>query len=142
MPWFWIWVVLAAALYIGEMLTVTFFMLPFAVGATVAAISAALAAPVWLQWLLFVLVSVLALVLLRPVARRVTKNQPERSGVDRLLGMTGHIIEGNAPSGEARARVDREIWNVTVEDDAQLAVGQHVKVIRVDGTHLVVRPVS
>ncbi|MDR2196765.1 MAG: NfeD family protein [Coriobacteriales bacterium] len=138
-PWFWIWLVLAAALYVGEMLTASFFLLPFAIGATISLIATPLGAPVWLQWLLFIVISVVALVALRPFARRLTaRAEQEKSGVDRLIGMTGEIIEGNAPSGEQRARIARETWNVSVANNVVLPVGSAVRVVGVDGAHLLV----
>jgi membrane protein implicated in regulation of membrane protease activity len=139
LTWFWIWLILAAALYVGEMLTTTFFLLPFGIGATLALVANLLGLELWLQWVIFVVVSILALVLLRPFAKRLTAKAGQlKSGVDRLIGMTGHIIEGNAPSGENRARVDREVWNVATEAGGQLAVGTPVRVLRVDGVHLIV----
>jgi membrane protein implicated in regulation of membrane protease activity len=141
--WFWIWLVLAAVLYVGEMLTTTFFLLPFAIGATVAFLSIFLGTPLWLQWVLFVVVSIIALFALRPMARRLTANAEQtKSGVDRLIGMTGRVIEGNAPSGENRARIDREVWNVTTEQGDRLALDTPVRVLRVDGAHLVVEVAS
>jgi membrane protein implicated in regulation of membrane protease activity len=35
--WFWVWTVLAAALIVGEIFTAGFFLLPFGLGAVVAA---------------------------------------------------------------------------------------------------------
>ncbi|MDR2586935.1 MAG: NfeD family protein [Coriobacteriales bacterium] len=137
--WFWIWLVLAAALYVGEMLTTTFFLLPFGVGATVAFVALLLGAPLWLQWIIFITVSVVALIAFRPLARRLTATAEQtKSGVDRLIGMTGNIIEGNAPSGEMRARIAREVWNVATETGEHLPVDTSVKVLRVDGVHLIV----
>jgi membrane protein implicated in regulation of membrane protease activity len=140
LPWFWIWVVLAAALYVGEMLTTTFFLLPFAFGSTFSAIAALFGAPPWLQWLLFIVISIVSLIALRPLAKRISKDRPEKSGVDRLVGMTGEIIEGNAPSGEQRARIAREVWNVQIVGATVLAVGAAVRVTGVDGVHLIVEP--
>jgi membrane protein implicated in regulation of membrane protease activity len=137
--WFWIWLVLAAALYVGEMLTATLFLLPFGIGATVALVANLLGADLWLQWVLFIVVSVIALIALRPVARRLTATAEQtKSGVDRLIGTTGHIIEGSAPSGEMRARVEREVWNVATETGGHLPVDTPVTVLRVDGVHLIV----
>jgi membrane protein implicated in regulation of membrane protease activity len=138
LPWFWIWLVAAALLYIGEMLTTTFYLLPFAIGATVALIVCALAGPLWLQWLLFAVVSVIALALLRPVAHRVTRDAPEKSGVDRLIGRPGEVIEGRAPNGEFRVRVERDVWNALCADGSVPTPGTHIKVDHVDGTHLIV----
>jgi membrane protein implicated in regulation of membrane protease activity len=141
--WFWIWIILAAALYVGEMLTATLYLLPFGIGATTALIVNFLGVDLWLQWVVFVAVSIIALIALRPIAKRLTaKAEQGKSGVDRLIGMTGRIIEGNAPSGENRARVDREVWNVATESGEHLSVDTPVKVLRVDGVHLVVEEVS
>jgi membrane protein implicated in regulation of membrane protease activity len=140
--WFWVWLILAAALYVGEMLTATFFLLPFGIGATFALAANLLGLDIALQWMIFVAVSIIALIVLRPLVKRLTANAEQtKSGVDRLIGMTGHIIEGNAPSGENRARVAREVWNVSTEAGDQLAVDTPVKVLRVDGVHLVVEEV-
>lgn len=143
LPWFWIWLILAALLYAGEMLTMTFFLLPFGIGATVSLLAMLFGAELWLQWTLFICVSIVALVALRPVFKRLTsKAEPASVGVDRLVGMTGQIIEGTAPSGDSRARVAREIWNVATESGSRLAIDTPVRVLRVDGAHLVVEEVA
>lgn len=139
LPWFWIWVILAAALYVGEMLTASFFLLPFAIAATIATLATFFGAPLWLQWLLFIVVSAIALIVFRPIAKRMTANAtPEKSGVDRLIGMTGTIIEGTTAAGRLRACVDHEIWTVTVEPARQLAADTTIRVLGVEGTHLIV----
>jgi membrane protein implicated in regulation of membrane protease activity len=145
LPWFWIWIVLAAALCIGEMLMASFFMLPFAVGAGIAAIANVLGADLLVQWIIFVAVSILALFLLRPLALKVTRNTTEKTGVDRLVGTLGTVVDGNAPAGFARAVVGGEEWNVCVAASAATAdapdplkPGASVRVLEVDGAHLVV----
>ena len=139
LPWFWIWLAAAALLFVGEMLTTTFFILPFAFGATIALFAQMLGAPLWLQWSLFVIVSVLSLVFIRPIFKRLTaKAEPEQAGVDRLIGMTGVIIEGTSPTGSNRARVAGEVWNVATENGLYLMVGTVVRVLRVDGVYLIV----
>jgi len=67
----WVWVTVAVILLAGEVLSPAMLMLPFGVGATVAAIaSAAGASPGW-QWIAFISVSsVLMVVLQRWLAGR------------------------------------------------------------------------
>ena len=126
-------------LLIGEMLTTTFFLLPFGLGAAVAMVAVLLGAPLWLQWVLFVIASVVGLVFLRPLFKRwTTRADKVKAGVDRLIGMTGVIIQGNAPSGENRARIAREVWNVSTESGEHLPVDTQVRVLQVDGVHLIV----
>jgi membrane protein implicated in regulation of membrane protease activity len=137
--WFWIWVVLTALLAVGEMLTASFFVLPFAIGTAAAALVAFFGGPLWLQWLLFVVVSAIALIAFRPLAKKLTeKAEPDKSGVDRLIGLTGVILEGTTPAGSMQARVDHEIWTVTTESDRRFPADTPVRVLSVDGTHLVV----
>jgi membrane protein implicated in regulation of membrane protease activity len=131
--------VLAALLYVGEMLTTTFFLLPFGLAATAALLANLFGAALWLQWVTFVVTAVIALVFLRPLFKRMTSKAIDvTAGVDRLIGMTGTIIDGNAPSGENRARVAREVWNVSTESGEHLPVGTMVKVLRVEGVHLII----
>jgi len=139
LPWFWIWIVLAAALYIGEMLTVGFFLLPFAIGATAALITAIFNVPVGIQWAVFIVVSLIALVATRPLARRITaRGGNVKSGVDRLIGMDGEVLDQKAPDGTYRARVAREIWNVSTDEECELSPGMKIHVVRVEGTRLIV----
>ncbi len=86
---------------------------------------------------------VVALIALRPVARRVTrKSLDTKTGVDRLVGAVGEVIEGHAPAGLIRVRVEREEWNAVLEDSREdaslLAIGSRIKVVAIDGTRLVV----
>ncbi|MCL1798890.1 MAG: NfeD family protein [Eggerthellaceae bacterium] len=139
LPWFWIWVVLAAALCVGEMLTASFFLLPFAVGAGVAAITYALGGGLVAQWLLFIAVSLVALIALRPLANRISKNSGVKSGVERLIGSVGEVIDGQAPGGLVRIRVEREEWNAGTESGALPVIGSLVEVVAIEGTRLIVK---
>lgn len=138
--WVWVWAVLAAVLIIGEMFTAGFFLLPFGIGAVVAAVLAFLDLAIGWQWLAFLGVSVIMLLSLRGFADRVTHEPPEKVGVDRLIGKPGVVIESVEPGdGGGRVRIEREEWRADAAGTSTLAVGTRVVVERVVGTHLVVR---
>jgi membrane protein implicated in regulation of membrane protease activity len=144
LPWFWIWVVLAAVLCVGEMFTLSFFLLPFAIGAVIAAVANLVGADLLWQWAIFVVASVIALAALRPVANRVTRETGMRTGSDRLVGVVGEVIEGSPPNGMLRVRADREEWNAQLEgaspEPSQAPdVGAAVEVVAIEGTRLIVR---
>ena len=138
LPWFWIWLILAALLCIGEMLTLSFFLLPFAVGAAVSAIASILGGDVLVQWILFIVVSIVSLVAMRPLVKRITKPVDGRTGVERLIGAVGEVIEGEAPQGLIRIRVEREEWNASTTDGSRPGPGSNVIVNGIDGTRLIV----
>ncbi len=138
--WFWIWSVLALVLLVGEIFTAGFFMLPFGIGAIVAAGMSFLEIdPLW-QTLTFIAISTAAFLLLRKVADRMTHEPPEKMGADRLIGKRGSVIEEltpNSPVGQIR--VDREEWRADAPGAGIVPVGTEVIVDGIEGTHLVVR---
>lgn len=139
--WFWVWVLLAAILIIAEMFTASFFLLPFAIGAAAAALLEYLGADVAWQWIAFIGVSGAMLVLLRRYANRLTHEQPVRTGVDRLLGLPGTVIETIDPESAAgRVRVEREEWRAESSSGEKIPSGTQVTVERVVGTRLIVQP--
>lgn len=139
--WFWMWAVGAVVLIVAELFTSGFFMLPFGLGAAVAAVLAATGQPLAWQWVAFVAVSIAALVGLRPLADRLTHEPPQKVAVDRVIGKEAVVIERLDPDQHAgRVRVDREEWRAEAPGCTPLEVGARVIVERVDGTRLIVRP--
>ncbi len=58
--WFWVWLVAAVVLSVAEIFTAGFFMLPFGIGAAVAAALAYFGLSVAWQWAAFIGVSALS----------------------------------------------------------------------------------
>lgn len=139
--WVWVWLGLAAILIVAEIFTAGFFMLPFGLGAAVAAGLAFMGVtPVW-QWVTFLAVSAVLLMSLRRFADHVTHEPPEKVGVDRLIGKTGVVIEAVEPGdGSGRVRIEREEWRADTSGHVAIPEGARVIVERVSGTHLVVSP--
>src|SRR5262245_38210783 len=68
--WRWIWLAATAVFAIGEMATPgSFFLAPFAVGALVASLLAFAGVSVLVEWIVFIVVSLIMLALLRPLSR-------------------------------------------------------------------------
>jgi membrane protein implicated in regulation of membrane protease activity len=136
---FWIWVGLTAVFIIGEIFTVGFFLFPFAIGTGVAAILTLVGAPSWLQWVAFVVISGIMVIFSRRLADRFTKEPPERSGVDRLIGETAIVTEAIDPlTDSGRVRVKKDHWRATSSDGSKIGKDEAVRIVRVEGAHLVV----
>jgi len=60
---------------------------------------------------------------------------------DRVLNRPGVVlIEINPPLGTGMVRVDAEEWRAVSEDGGVIPKGAIIRVLRIDGTRLVVRP--
>jgi membrane protein implicated in regulation of membrane protease activity len=145
--WFWFWAILAVILIVLEIFTAGFFMLPFGIGAGVAAVLAFFDvggeyAVAW-QWGAFIVVSGVSLVILRRFADRITHEPPERVAADRLLGKHGVMIQPQNPdTSVGMAMIGTEEWRAETEDRKPLSPGTKVIVDKVEGTRVIVRPVE
>jgi membrane protein implicated in regulation of membrane protease activity len=138
---FWWWVVLAAVLVIAEIFTTGFYLLPFGVGAVVAAVLKYLDVAVAWQIGAFLVVAVLLLVSLRRFADQLTHEPPEKVGAARLVGRTAMVIEDIDTHGNlGRVRIQKEEWRADSSTGEPIEFGTSVIIDRVDGAHLVVHP--
>ena len=137
--WRWFWVIAAAVLTVAEIATAGFFMLPFAIGAAAAAVVAFLNGAEGWQLGVFLVVSAIALYLLRNFVRRGDQKQPN-VGANRFVGQRARVIEAIDPAtGTGRVRMDTELWRATT-DGVPIPEGTDVRVADVRGTRLVVEP--
>ncbi len=87
------WLVAVAVLLVLEILTLGLTSIWFAGGSFIAAIAAFLGAPIWLQVVLFLVVSIVLLVFTRPIAKKYLNQSRTKTNVDDLVGKTGKVIE-------------------------------------------------
>lgn len=140
MPYWLIWLVLALGLAGAEALTGDLFLLMLAGGALAATGSSALLDwPIWADGLVFLVVSVLLLVLVRPALRRrfdAGAGLPEP--VKALEGRPALVLDRVA-SHEGQVKLDGEVWTARpLNDDDVYEPGEHVTVVRIDGATAVV----
>lgn len=144
--WRWIWLGAAVLFGVGEMASAgSFFLLPFALGALVASILALLGVAVGLEWLAFVLVSLASFIALRPIARRLDRDEPtEGIGAKRLIGELAHVLQ-DIPGGLHElgvVRIHREEWRAESVDGTPVPAGSTVRVVDLRGTRVVVHHVA
>ncbi len=139
----WIWMIIAAIFVVGEIFTAGFFLLWFGVGAAVAGVLAILGLGFGWQLVAFVVVSLVLFVSSRRFAERFSKKQPPGIGADRFIGKQGIVLEDiDNVANVGRVRLDKEEWRADSETGAIIPAGKQVEVVRLDGTHLVVRTIE
>jgi inner membrane protein len=138
-----IWFVLAAAAVVGEIFTAGFFLLWFGVGAAAAGGLALLGAGFGWQLAAFVVVSGGLLAVSRRFAERFSKPQPPGIGADRFVGLRGLSLEDiDDVANTGRVRLGKEEWRADSETGNKIPAGARVEVVRMDGTHLVVKTIE
>ena len=142
-PIWLIWFILAAAAVVGEIFTAGFFLLWFGVGAAVAGGLALLGAGFGWQLAAFVVVSGVLFAVSRRFAERFSKAQPPGIGADRFIGLKGLVLEEiDNVANAGRVRLGKEEWRADSDAGDRIPVNTRVEVVRLEGTHLVVKPIE
>lgn len=131
-----IWLAAACVLGIGEMHTGGFFLAPFAAGALLAAILSLAGAGAVAAVAVFLVVSLLVLLALRPLAMRHRRLPPPiRTGAAALVGRDALVLERIAnDEGVGCVRIGGEVWTArSFDDDEVIDAGEHVQVIEIRG---------
>jgi membrane protein implicated in regulation of membrane protease activity len=136
-----IWILLAVALAVGEVLTPgMFFLGPVALAAGAAALAALLGAGGLASLIVFIVCSIASLAVLRPIARRhVRLPAISRTGTDALVGRKG-VVTRRVDRHGGRVKIGGEEWSArSYLEDQVLTEGMTVDVVQIDGaTALVV----
>ena len=135
------WLVLLIVCLVVEALTMGLATIWFAGGALVALLISAIHAPIWLQVVLFLAVSLLLLFYTRPIAKRYFNRNVTKTNVDSVIGQNAIVVEEiDNLQGKGRVTVAGQEWTArSVEENGKISEGAIVVVEAVSGVKLMVR---
>lgn len=136
-----LWLVVLIVSIVVEIISLGLTSIWFAGGAIVALILSALSLPLWLQILVFLVVSIVLMVFTRPIAVKYFNKDRVRTNVESMIGRQAIVIsEVNNLQGIGQVTVGGQEWTARSEDDNKnLQVGTVVQVVAVNGVKLIVR---
>jgi membrane protein implicated in regulation of membrane protease activity len=135
-----IWLISALVLAGAEALTGDMFLLMLGGGALAAALTSWLTDwPVWADGTVFLIVSVLLLVLVRPaLRRRLTPARAPQMGIQALEGKNALVLDRVARD-EGQVKLDGQVWTARPLNDADVyEPGDSVTVVHIHGATAVV----
>lgn len=134
-----LWFILMGVFLWMESATVSLISIWFAAGSLAAMIAALFGAQIWLQAVLFVVVSVLLLASLRTVVRKFITPKLVKTNVDAVVGSTGIVVEpiDNIRS-LGRVKLGGMEWSARSTENVQIPENTLVTVDRVEGVKVFV----
>lgn len=135
--WVW-WLIVASVFGVGEVtLTTGFWLAPFALGAGLAALTEAIGVGEPVDFIVFVVFTVAALVSLRPMiaSRLIHKGPALRTGAAALVGQSAVVLDRIVnQEGVGTVRIGGEVWSARAYDDHQeIPSGTNVEVVGIRG---------
>lgn len=115
----------------------------FSIGAFAAMLVALFTDSLTAQVVVFLIVSLISVLLVRPLVKKHINPHTTPTNADRLIGSTATVVQ---PVDNAKAvgqvQIQGQVWTARSEDDSALEQGTLVTVVRLEGVKAIVRPIS
>ena len=115
----------------------------FAAGALVSMIIALLGGQLWLQAVVFLVVSGVLLWLLRPVAKKYFTPKLTKTNVEAIIGTRGIVTEEiDNLLAQGQVKINGLEWTARSTSGEKIPAGSTIKVDRIEGVKVFVTPVE
>lgn len=138
-----VWLILAIVLAIVELATLGLVTIWFAIGAVVACLASYFGADMVAQLVLFVVVSGVILLVVRPMAEKHVNKMVKKTNIDALTGRK-LVVKDEIDNlrGTGKVDIDGSTWLASSDIDAvTIGKGEEVEVIKVVGARVIVKRV-
>lgn len=135
------WLIAGLILLIIELFHGSLFLIWIGAAALLTALLSVWVHVEWVQWVFFAVISIILLIISRPLVRGVHGRVVRPSNVDSLIGMEAVVLEtidSSANTGRVRVRSDE--WRARSSET--IPQGTRVQVQRIEGTTLQVKPIG
>ena len=133
------WLIVMVLFLVVEATTVGLVCIWFAVGSLAALLAAMCGAQLWLQIVLFLVVSAATLYFTRPLVKRYVNSKVEPTNADMVIGKECRVTETvDNIAGTGAVYVDGKTWTARSADDEVIPEGTLVTAKSIDGVKLIV----
>ena len=135
------WLIAFVVFLIVEAVTFGLASIFFAFGAFVALIAGLVGAPLWLQVLLFLVVSAVTLYFTRPLAKKYINARRMPTNADRMLNMIGIVTQAiDNIEGTGVVSVGGKVWTARSWTGENIPKDSKVRAQAIEGVKLIVVP--
>ena len=134
------WILALIVFLIFEIITLGLTSIWFAGGALVAFIASLLGASLIVQIALFVVVSIVLVLVSRPLASKYFNKSRIKTNVDALVGKRGFVTkEINNLKGEGEVNFSGQIWSARSAEGEVIGVETEVEIVSIEGVKAIVK---
>jgi membrane protein implicated in regulation of membrane protease activity len=134
---FYLWLAAMVIFLIIEIFTPSLVFACVAVGALGGAITSVITDSYLIQLGVFAFLTILLIPLTRPLAKKITKESPQKTNVDAMVGKKGMVVKAIDPVAEVgQVRVEGQVWQAIASEP--LDVNAKITVDKVQGARLYV----
>ncbi|MCC0681504.1 NfeD family protein [Clostridioides sp. ES-S-0005-03] len=137
-----IWLIVAVLFGIAEMLTPSLTLIWFSVGAVILIFLSTFIKSIFLQVLIFAVISIAMLVVATKKIVKKDKTYKSNTNLQAMISKKGVVTEEISPNQTGLVVVEHETWTAISIDDEKIDQGSTVEVLKIEGVKLVVKKVN
>ncbi len=140
--YFWLWIIIIVISLIVEFLSaIQLTSVFFALGAICALIANQLNASFIIQLIIFTIISILSILIIKPIASRYLQGNIIKTNADRCIGQKAILLKDISLDTWGEIKVNNVLWHCISVDNKPITKGNLVKILAIEGAKLIVEKI-
>lgn len=138
---FWVWLAVIVVTFVIEVVTLELVSIWFSIGAIIPFILSIFpSVPVWIEIVVFVVVSLLCVLFLRKYAQKwLMKSSDGKTNINLYEGKVVRMLEDANFEKNGSIKVNDVTWTAVSQDGSLIKAGELVEIVNVDGNKFIVK---
>jgi Membrane protein implicated in regulation of membrane protease activity len=134
-----IWLIVLVVSVIVELITLDLVSIWFSIGAVIAFFLSLLGLNSTIQIIMFIVITLLALTVTRPLANRFLKGNVVKTNADRIIGKQAIVLKEISRHSKGEVKVIGSIWTAVSVDNQLIEKDSLVEIVAIEGVKAVVK---
>lgn len=134
-----VWFIIFLCLLFIELITINLVSIWFAIGALAAYATTYFTDNIMIQIIVFIVVSIIALLITKPVVKKIRIRKVEPTNLDRVIGKEGVVTKEISKNSYGEVKIKGSVWTATSKEEIEK--GSQVKVLKIEGVKILVEKV-
>ena len=138
-----IWLIAAGIFLILEIFTMGFLVFWLSIGCILAMLVSFITDSIIIQTTVFVLSSGILIFATKPLVKKFTEKDNEKTNVYSLAGKKAIVIQDiNWTEGTGQIKFEGQVWSAKTEEQVNIEKGTEVEIIKIEGVKAFVKPLN
>lgn len=137
-----LWTIVIVAAIIIEAITVDLVSIWFSIGAIIALIAYLLNFSTAVQLSLFIIISLICIVLARPLAKKYLRTNIVQTNLDKVIGKHALVTQTITYDNKGEVKVMGQYWFATSYNNEIVEEGCYAEILAIEGNHLIVKKIK
>lgn len=138
----WFWLALVVIFTLIEIFTMGLTTLWFALGAAIMIFLGRLPIPFAVQIFIFLIISIILLLLTRPILIKKMKIGNEKTNSDSLIGKKALVVKSISEFEKGEIKINGIIWSARTEDGSSIPENNQCEIVKIEGVTAIVKLIN